>query len=256
MQSLIPLMAKSPVTAIAIATFPAAALCAAIVLIRDRDLRRDFGCLAATAAFVSAFVTTLVAVKAYSYATWLGMPLVAAFALHLFAALKLHSVVPRFAVGLMLTPAALSIATISIANAAGLDDHETFNRPEREACLKTASYAPLARLPKGLIAADADYGPFLLALTPHSVLAAPYHRLSAGIIAAHEVFAAPPEEAHRKLKHLGASYVVTCGAHPPSDVAGPRLRASLWGRLQAKDVPDRLEPIAGTAPFELYRLRS
>ena len=102
MQPLIPLMAKSPLTAIAIVTFPAAALFAALVLIRDRDLRRDFGYLAATAAFVSAFVTTLAAIKAYSYATWLGMPLVAAFALHLFAALKLQSLVPRFAVGMLL----------------------------------------------------------------------------------------------------------------------------------------------------------
>ena len=35
-------------------------------------------------------MTTLAAIKAYSYATWLGMPLVAAFALHLFAALRLQ----------------------------------------------------------------------------------------------------------------------------------------------------------------------
>jgi len=58
------------------------------------------------------------------------------------------------------------------------------------------------------------------------------------------------------LTRLGVTYVITCGSHPPSDLAGPRLRASLWGRLQAKDVPDWLEPVAGTAPFELYRLRS
>ena len=256
MQPLIPLMAKSPLTAIAIVTFPAAALVAALVLIRDRDLRRDFGYLAATVAFVSAFVTTLAAIKAYSYATWLGMPLVAAFALHLFAALKLQSLVPRFAVGMLLTPAALSIGAISIANAAGLDDRETFNRPEREACLKTASYAPLASLPKGLIAADIDFGPFLLALTPHSVLAAPYHRLSSGIVAAHEIFAAPPDEARQMLAKLGVSYVVTCGPRPPNDLAGLRLRASLWGRLQAKEAPDWLEPVGGTAPFWLYRLKS
>jgi len=257
MQPLIPLMGKSPLTAIAIVTFPAAALLAALVLIRDRDLRRDFGYLAATAALVSAFITTLAAIKAYSYATWLGMPLVAAFALHLFAALKLHALVPRFAVGMLLTPAALSIGAISIANAAGLDDRESFNRPEREACLKTTNYAPLASLPKGLIAADIDFGPFLLALTPHSVLAAPYHRLSSGIVAAHEVFAAPPDDARRMLATLGVTYVVTCGPRPPNDLAGPRLRASLWGRLQAKEIPDWLEPVAGTAsgPLVVYRVK-
>ena len=129
MQPLLPLMAKSPLTAIAIATFPAAALVAAALLLRSGALRRDFAYLAAAAAFASAFLTTLAAIKAYSYATWLGMPLVAVFALHLFALLRLKSLVPRFAVGLLLTPAALSIGAISVANAAGLSDRESFNRP-------------------------------------------------------------------------------------------------------------------------------
>ena len=108
MQPLVALMADSPVSAVAIATFPVTALVAAVLLLRDATMRRDFGYLAAAAAFLSAFVTTLAAVKAYSYATWLGMPLVAAFALHLFAALRLHSLVPRFAVGLLLTPTVLT----------------------------------------------------------------------------------------------------------------------------------------------------
>jgi len=87
------------------------------------------------------------------------------------------------------------------------------------------------------------------------VLAAPYHRLSSGIVAAHEVFAAPPDDARRMLAKLGVTYVVTCGPRPPNDLAGPRLHASLWGRLQAKEIPGWLEPVAGTAPFETYRVR-
>jgi hypothetical protein len=257
MQPLIPLMAKSPLTAIAIATFPVAALIAALALLRNAALRRDFGYLAATAALLIAFVTTLAAIKSYSYATWLGMPLVAAFALQLFAALGLQNLVPRFAVGLLLTPAALSIGAISLANAAGLDDRESFTRPEREACLKTENYAPLRQLPPGLIAADIDFGPFLLALTPHSILAAPYHRLSSGILAGHAVFAAPPDEARRLLGHLGVTYVLTCGPRPPNDLSGPALAASLWSRLQANDVPAWLEPLSTPGQtFAIYRVRS
>ena len=97
---------------------------------------------------VAPSVTTLAAVKGASYATWLGMPLVAAFALHLFAALQLQSLVPRFAVGMLLTPAALSLGAISIANAAGIGDRTTASTaPRREACFKTESYAALAQLP-------------------------------------------------------------------------------------------------------------
>jgi hypothetical protein len=257
MQPLIPLMAKSPLTAIAIATFPVAALVAALVLLRS-DLRRDFGYLAASAALLSAFLTTLAAIKANAYAAWLGMPLVAVFTLQLFAALRLHALVPRFAVGLLFTPAALSIGAVSIANAAGLEDRENFSRPEREACLKIENYAPLGALSAGLVAADIDYGPFLLALTPHSIVAAPYHRLSAGIIAAHQVFALPPDDARAALKRLGATYVITCGPRPPKDLDGARLDASLWGRLQAGHVPDWLDadPASDGRPFRVYRVRS
>jgi hypothetical protein len=254
MQPLIPMFSKNPLTAIAIAAFPMAALVAAIVLLRS-DLRRDFGYLAATGAFAIAFLTTLAAVKAYSYAIWLGMPLVAAFALHLFAALRLHSLVPRFAVGLLLTPAALSLGAMGIAQAAGIDDRESLARPESAICLKTENYPPIARLPAGLIAADTDFGPFLLALTPHAILAAPYHRLSVGIIASHRIFASVPPEARRLLSEFGATYLLTCGTAAPKDLAGSRLEGSLWGRLQAKDVPDWLEPVETGGPFAVYRVR-
>jgi hypothetical protein len=257
MQPLVPLLTQKPLTAIAIATFPVAALAAALVLLRDPALRRDFGYLAATAALLAGFITTLAAIKAYSYATWLGMPLVAAFALHLFAALRLHALLPRFAVGLMLTPAALSIGAISIANAAGLNDRESFSRPEREACLKTENYPPLARLPAGLIATDIDFGPFLLALTPHSILAAPYHRLSGGIVSAHTIFVSPPDAARDAVRRLGVTYVLTCGPRPPNGLAGAARDASLWGRLQANDAPAWLERIGPAgSPFHVYRVKA
>ena len=257
MQPLIPLFAKSPLTATAIAAFPVAALIAAAVLLRDPALRRDFGFIVAVAALLAAFITTLAAIKAYSYATWLGMPLVAVLALHLFAWLNVRSLVPRVALSLLLTPAALSIGAISIADAAGINERENFNRPEREACLATANYAPLAQLPAGLVAADLDFGPFLLALTPHSILAAPYHRLSTGIIEAHEVFVSPPQVARDLLEREHVTYVVTCGPRPPSGLAGEALRASLWGHLQAGDVPSWLERLPGAEDqaFVAYRLR-
>jgi hypothetical protein len=181
---------------------------------------------------------------------------VAVLALHLFAWLRLQTLIPRVALGLLLTPAAVSIGAISLANAAGIDERENFNRPEREACLATANYAPLARLPAGLIAADIDFGPFLLALTPHSVLAAPYHRLSVGIVAAHEAFTAPPDAALRLLRREHVTYVLTCGPRPPSGLTGDALSASLWGRLQAGEVPAWLEPVRlGAGPFVAYRVR-
>src|SRR5204863_7776297 len=164
------------------------------------------------------------------------------------------SLAPRFAVGLFLTPAVLSFGATAIANAAGLGRSGNSDRTETEACFKNESYAVLAKLPAGLVAADIDFGPFLLALTPHSVLAAPYHRLSSGIVASHAVFAASPDEARRTISRLGVAYVVTCGPRPPNDLSGSALGASLWGRLQAHDVPAWLEPVSPPGqPFNVYR---
>src|SRR5262249_32727374 len=229
---------------------------AALFLLRERAARRDFGHLTAIGAFVVALLTTLAAVKAYSYATWLGMPLVAAFALRLFAAFRLNTPVPPFAVSLLLTPAVLSVGAIGIAQAAGLNDRQGAERSAHDVCLDNASYAPLARLPAGLVAADLDYGPFLLALTPHRILAAPYHRLSAGIRATHEIFAAPPDAARGLLARFGVAYVALCGTRSPGDLAKDALDASFCGRLQARDIPSWLEPVATDGPFAVYRVKS
>ena len=264
MQPLATLIQKTPVTGLAVAAFPVAAVAAALVLLRDQAARRDFGVLTASAAFLVAFLTTLAAVKAYSYATWLGMPLVATLAPRLFAALRVQRLIPRVALSLLLTPAVLSVGALGIAQAAGLKDQlndrkspDSPDRPAHDACLDNASYAGLARLPAGVVAADLDYGPFLLALTPHRILAAPYHRLSAGILAAREIFASPPETAHGALRRLGVTYVATCGTRGPSDLPKSELEASFAGRLQAKDVPGWLEPVAtGEGPFTVYRVKS
>jgi hypothetical protein len=258
MKPLIALTIESPLTGIAIATFPAAAAIAALVLARSGEVGRDFGFLTATAAFAAAAVLTLAAVKSASYAAWLAMPLVAAFALHLFRVLRLQSLVPRAAVAVLLTPAVLSLGAITIANAAGLGANDSFNRAESDACFKTESYAAMARLAPGIVAADIDYGSFLLALTPHTVLAAPYHRLSAGIITVHEAFSSPPEQARRILARHRVDYVMTCKSRPYARAGAAQAGTGLWEQLHAGAVPDWLEamPVTKEQSITVYRVRS
>jgi len=255
MKPLVSLMAESPLTGIAVATFPAAALLAALILARTHKLRRDFGFIVATAAFVMAAVTTFAAIKSASYATWLAMPLVACFALHLFRLLRLESPVPRAAVGVLLTPAVLSLGAVTIANAAGIGREDGFHRAETPVCFQNQSYAALAQLPAGVVATDVNYGPFVLALSRHSVVTAPYHRLSSAIVAAHRAFASPPEQARAMLAGLRADYVAVCGAHAPDGVDPAERDTSLWGRLQAGAVPDWLELVPAPGPFAVYRVK-
>jgi hypothetical protein len=161
-------------------------------------------------------------------------------------------------VTVLLTPLALAAGAVGLAHAVQLQATGAARLQEQSDCFRTDHYAALARLPAGLVVADVDFGPFLLALTPHSVLAAPYHRLSTGIIAADRVFTAPPDEARRLLAGLRATYVVTCGSRPPAALKGADREASLWGRLHADALPSWLEPIRATEgqPFRAYRIRS
>ena len=140
----------------------------------------------------------------------------------------------------------------------GFDDQRSRSTGRRsKACLQSASYAPLAQLPPGIVATDVSYGPFLLALTPHSVLAGPYHHLSKGIIAAHRSLAAPPEQARQILAEQRVTYVMICGPRPPDGLAEPERSRSLWGQLRAGAVPDWLEPVGDTAgqAFAVYRVK-
>jgi hypothetical protein len=253
MQPLLRDLAKSPLAAVAIATFPAVAVLAAILLLRDPLVRRDPAFLLACAALLTGVLTTLAAIKGYSYATWAGMPLVAVFGLRLFALLRLTSLLPRVAVGLLLTPALLSIGAVTIADAASFG-HGDDNASERR-CRDTANYAGLAALPSGLVVGNIQVGPFLLALTPHTVLAAPYHRTS-GIATAHAIFAAPPDAAHRMLREREVAYVMVCGSRGPYGLTERERTASLWAQLNRGEVPAWLERVnPRELPIAAYRVR-
>ena len=257
MQPLLAVLQKNPLTGAALVAFPALAVVATLLMLQDRVACRDMGSLAAAAVFLIAVAVTLGAVRGHSYAIWLGMPMVAGMALRLFAALRLKTFVARLAAGLALTPLALSTGAIGIAYAAGLNDRDPFDRLAGKACSLSASYAPLAQLPPGIVATDVSNGPYLLALTPHSVLAGPYHQLSKGIVAAHRSLAEPPDQARKVLAENRVAYVMVCGSRPPDGLAEPEQSRSLWGKLRAGAVPDWLEPVGNTAgqAFVVYRVK-
>jgi hypothetical protein len=236
--------------------FPAAAVLATLVLARERALRRDVGFLVSAGALAVACALTLGVGKMCMYAIWLGMPLVAAASLRLFARLRLENLAARAFAGMLLTPAVLSAGAIAAVQAAGYPAAKEDDNRILGGCFKTANYAQLARLPQGVVAAEVDFGSFVLAFTPHAVLAAPYHRLSEGIIAAHQVFALPPESARGVVARFGVTYVVTCGARVPPGMSDAERAASLWGRLQAGTTPDWLAvvPAQPGEVFTVYRV--
>jgi hypothetical protein len=258
MQSLAELMRKGPTAGVATAAYPVLALIALVMVALSANLRRDFGALVAGTAFVLAFVVMLAATKFYAYAMWLGVPLVAVAALQIFRTLQLDGLLARFVATLLITPVTVTIGAMTIASAAGIDGLTGVTSSERKACTHKDSYATLAQLPPGLMVANQlEWGPYLLAWTPHSVLAAPYHRLSVGIATAHRVFAGPPAEAHRTLTDAGATYLVVCGRLGTRGLAPEQRAASLAGKMEAGEIPHWLEPVPETRgqAFVAYRIR-
>jgi hypothetical protein len=250
---------QAPLTGLATASFPLAALLALIAVGADRAQRRDFGFLLVAATFLLSVIGMVAAIRVYSYAIWLGLPFVAVAMPRVLARLRLNGIVPRFFTALLLTPTAITLGTIVIGQAAGIGGLLELNSTERQACVRRSSYTPLAALPQGLVAVSAlEWAPYLLAWTPQPLLAAPYHRMSQAIMSWHRIFASPPDEARSAIDQNHVAYVAMCGQHAPEGVSEEQLAASLWARLRAGAIPDWLErlPQSSDTAFAIYRVKS
>jgi hypothetical protein len=245
-QSLNRMMHRSLANGLSLVAFPAAALVALLIVGRRR---RDAAFLIAAGAFITAAAMTVAIVKVFSYAIWFGLPFVAV------ALANIRSIVPCAFAALALTPSAVGLGAIGIASAVG-SEPIVMTTPERQACVSKDGAVALARLPRGLIVTnELDWAPYLLAFTPHSQLAAPYHRLSSIIVTAHQALAKPPSEARDIVAASHINYIAICGPRGPLGVKGDALELSLWNQLRTARVPEWLEPVTLEGPFTVYRVR-
>jgi hypothetical protein len=257
-QPLSELIRQAAATGLAMAAFPVAALVAALMLARDKNLYRAFGPLAALAALVMAVAYMASAVRGHSSAIWLGMPFVAAALCQLFTRMKLDNLALRFAAALFVTPMALTLGAITLASAAGQPELVNLDPPGRAGCISKPNYRALADLPPGLMAInDLEWAPYMLAWTPHSALAAPYHRLSPSIVLSYRIFTQPPEIARRLVAQAGAAYIVLCGQRGTTGLSDRERQLSLWAALQSGRPPDWLEPVLQdpASGFKVWRVK-
>jgi hypothetical protein len=110
-------------------------------------------------------------------------------------------------------------------------------------CRRAADYAPLAKLPRGLVLGFIDAGPFLLLETPHAVLAAPYHRNVTGNAAMLDVYLGGASEAAARLAALGVDYVAFCPGAPERYNYARAAPDGLAAILARGEVPNFLERI-------------
>lgn len=119
---------------------------------------------------------------------------------------------------------------------------------EGTGCLTSSAFAPLAQLPPGLIAGPIDAGSHLLAFTPHSVLAAPYHRDNDGNRTLLEAMLAPPEEARAILAAHHVTYVMICAGLGETKVLAARAPQGLAAALNNNHVPAWLHSLQTNKP--------
>jgi hypothetical protein len=255
MEPLVGFVRGFPLVGAWLCSFPLVGLLAVAWLARAGGTRRDFGFLVAAAAFIVSVAATFGAEKVYSYAMWLAMPLVAALAGRLIASPGWRAGLARLAAAFVLTPTAVTAAALTVVQTVAEPSPAKPGMAERASCTHNDAYAPLARLPAGLVATDINYGPFVLALTPHAVVAAPYHRVVGGMLTAEAILRGPLAEARRAADADRVSYVAICG-HRTSTGAVPAA-GSLWAELDAGRVPAWLEEIPGSRAdqFRVYRVR-
>jgi hypothetical protein len=236
--------------------FPLVGLLALLWLARVRDTRCDFGFRVAAAAFVVSVAATFGAVKVYSYAMWFATPVVAALAARLIASPGWRAGLARLAAAFVLAPTIVTAAAFAVVQTVAAPSPMRPGMAERASCTRNDAYAPLARLPAGLVATDINYGPYVLALTPHAVVAAPYHRVVGGMLTSEAILRGSPDDAHRTVDADRVSYVAICGHVTSTGVVPPA--GTLWAELDAGRIPAWLEPIAGgeAGQFSVFRVRA
>ncbi|MFC7500131.1 hypothetical protein ACFQRC_12950 [Enterovirga sp. GCM10030262] len=129
-------------------------------------------------------------------------------------------------------------------------------RARTAACIGGDSFARIAALERGRFMAPLDSGASLIGMTPHDVVAAPYHRNNAGNLAMYRFFLAPPERARTIAAEWDVDYVTICpSSFTEIDLAreGP---GSLALGLREGRAPRWLDPVPlGEGRLRVWRVK-
>jgi hypothetical protein len=201
-------------------------------------------------------------IKLMLYASWLFIVPMAVFAARLERVGSLTRPLVGLGAVMLLNQGtivtALEAAESAVRAALRVPAAETTDADVGKECARTTNVAQLGRLPAGLIAANIDLGPHIVATTPHRVVAAPYHRLDKGILADHAILYGSTKVAEATIRSLGVTYVALCGGTAGSSASGEggKYRNSLRARLLRDEPVGFLQEIAPAAdkPIRVWRV--
>jgi hypothetical protein len=246
MQSLAQLFRAEGIEILVYLAFPLVAAISIIWVARS-GLRTPLA-WAVCVAFAISFIIMVNQIRMIIYVIWLGLPFVGV------AAQFLAERTPRTALVRTLAATLASPAVVSLV-AMDLTDRGAPTREHVEAdkaiatCFRPEAFKSLAALPAGLVLGPLDLGPAILANTPHSIVAAPYHRADKAIRFNQELMDGPAAAVDpARLVGRGINYVVTCTAY-----AGHVKSESLHAALLAGRVGGWLRPLP-TADGDIIKI--
>jgi MFS family permease len=249
LQSWPQMLVQDPGVAVRSITMALMALAGGVVLLVRDGRRPQAGTVLICFCVGLAAVAAANALRMQDYAFWFGMPVLGS-AIAVVGARALRGLLlPTLAASLAASPICVGVILTTLVDLAPKPAMASTQGVD-ERCFDTANYAPLAALPKGVVLAEIDLGPFILANVGDPVLAAPYHRMSWGILAAHDAQGAPAAMAEAKVRSLNATYLVECPSNPLR--VGP---ASLEADIRAGHIPAWLQPLSKPgAVLQIYRV--
>lgn len=157
--------------------------------------------------------------------------------------------------GALVATAGLVVSPVGLALAMPPPAADDATAGER-GCLAPRLYTHLASLPPARVAASFDIGSHVLAQTPHSVFAAPYHRNNHGNRLVADAFLARPEKAAALLRAGGADLLLWCAAQKKPSIFAKAAPDGLAAALERGDIPAWLEQKSPAgAPLLVFAVR-
>jgi len=217
-QGVVALMRAFGADGVALLAFPCVVIASAVLVIW-RGVRTPL-VWAALASLVVATVIAAGTIRMAMYVAWLGMPFVGA-AVHALSERTSRPLLTRMGAAAFASQPVVSLAVIWAAaivvhpmgKPASANPGPLWTQ-DVSACFRPDLYRPVATLPPGLIFGPLELGPSLLALTPHSVIGAGYHRADKSIVFEEAVMRGEVDAARERLRERGVAYVMTCADFP------------------------------------------
>jgi len=220
-------------------------------------LRRDPADLILALILVFAVALGCWQIKFAPYASWLACLPVALTIAGFTGTMRVPARTGWLAGILLANQSTLSVLALAVEALPAAPADAKAQLAQEISCMATAASRALNHAPKGLVIADTDLGPFIVATTGHSVLSAPYHRIPNAILATQRLFAGSAAEALPQLTRMHADYVAFCPDKLVSGLSEDGEEASLYAHLKRGEIPGYLSRVAlpEATPIQLYRIR-